>query len=75
MYFLRLNKVFSYFLQGINGTFTLEALNDDNSVSQWFRVSPSTGINEAVVSLTTLQRINYETTPQLTVKVCFFYDL
>ena len=63
--------VFFHIFKGINGTFTLEALNEDNSVSQWFRVSPSTGINEAVVSLTTLQRINYETTTQLTVKVCY----
>lgn len=56
-------------LQGVNGTFNLRAIEENGDDSLWFTVLPQRAVNDAVISLATKQRIDFETTPNLVTRV------
>ncbi|XP_067938174.1 cadherin-23-like [Watersipora subatra] len=55
--------------QGANGVFTLRALTEAGQVSPWFNVIPQRVINEATISLTTKDMIDYEANSTITIKI------
>ena len=64
------NKVF--YLQGRNGAFELRALDTNNNVSPWCNIVPSRALNQAVISLTIKETLDFETIPSFIVKVTCF---